>query len=409
MIRVHSLLLILIITLFGAHPSLAGVWTSGGSELIKDAANPWFLQNTTDVTTCIIVDQSTFHTINGRPGDLSNAIKSALDYWKQEFAKSWSVGKLIKVATQNFTEGPVRSVSADGSLKQKCPKNTDLTFQFGWLSKEQQQWLLAHGHHPGDLVAITVRSDYDQVKMKGRGFIFVAGDRGPWAIQDAALVKSPWQLGTGKLLVEILKHEFGHIFGLPHMGIEGPMAADYAERLLHKNAAEQIAKTGSNQPFFKIDGTYTLRNQCYPVSSGMRKGWREFLGAPVNHHCLKAQLESDQIIFFTGSSLEQLEERGTLKFEGDERYSWQDAVRIYVPDNQAAMKCPDPNMGAGGCPWLVGPMIKIIDRAGTFVSKDKQLKRQVAVTLSPLGLGFAQAKFSAEIDGKWHWNLDWEY
>ena len=193
------------------------------------------------------------------------------------------------------------------------------------------------------------------------------------------------------------------------MGIEGPMAADYAERLLNKGAGEQIAKTGSNQPFFKIDGTYTLRNQCYPVSSGMRKGWREFLGAPVNHHCLKAQLENDQIIFFTGSSLEQLEERGSLKFEGEERYSWQDAVRVYVPDNQTAMKCPDPNMGAGGCPWLVGPMIKIIDRAGVFFSKDKQLKRQVAVTLSPLGLGFAQAKFSVEIDGKWHWNLDWEY
>jgi hypothetical protein len=115
------------------------------------------------------------------------------------------------------------------------------------------------------------------------------------------------------------------------------------------------------------------------------------------------------VLFATGPDLEHLKERGRLVFEGVERFTWQDAVRMYLPEGQKAVTCPDAGIGAGACPWLVGPMIKITDRSGTFMSADGRLKRRVALTLSPLGLGFAQSKFSAEIDGVWHWNLDWEY
>ena len=392
-----------------SHLANAGVWTSGGSELIKDSANPWFLENTKVVKTCVIVDSELFHTVNGSPEDIRRSIAAALEYWHREFAKSWSVANLIHVATQDFVESAFIIVGRDKKLPTPCPADAKLAIQLGWLANEQSEYLLSHGHRPGDLVAIAVRTDYDLKKMVANGFIYVAADDGAWSPSGDTIAQHPWKLGKGQLLTEVLKHEFGHVFGLPHMGIEGPMAADYAERCLQKGSAEHLAETGSNDAFFKIEGRYSIRHQCYPKKSGMRSGWRKFLGSPIDHNCVDVTLDKDQIKFATGPELNHLTERGTLKFTGQERFTWQDAVRVYLPAGEIALPCPDPNIGAGVCPWLVGPMIKVTDRVGTFTSTDGKLKRQVALTLSPLGLGFAQSKFSAEIDNAWHWNLDWEY
>lgn len=387
---------------------IAGVWTSGGSELIKDSANPWFLQNTTQVSTCIIVDSRSFHTLGKPEAAIRRSLRSALEYWQSEFAKSWSVANLIHVATQDFVDGAFIVVK-DGKSKPLCPAETKLTLQFGWLSPDQNAYLVTHGHRPGDLVAIAVRTDYDLKQMVAKGFIFVAGDEGPWAPRGTTIADHPWRLGKGELLTEVLKHELGHVFGLPHMGIEGPMAADYAERCLQKGNAEQLAETGSKEAFFKIDGQSLIRRQCYPPKSGIRLGWRQFLGTPPKHLCIEITLDHDKMFFQTGPDLEHLLPNGTLTFEGSERFTWQDAVRVYLPEGATAMACPDAAIGAGICPWLIGPMIKITDRNGTYVSADGKLHRRAAVTLSPLGLGFAQSKFNVEIDNQWHWNLDWEY
>ncbi len=50
-------------------------------------------------------------------------------------------------------------------------------------------------------------------------------------------------------------------------------------------------------------------------------------------------------------------------------------------------------------------MIKNRLRVGTFVSDDRQVTRQVAVLLQPLGVGYAFSTFDVEIDGVWHWSL----
>jgi hypothetical protein len=407
MLRELCLLGVVCVSALSTKPLLAGVWTSGGSELVKDAANPWFIENTTAVETCIIYDPSAFVTRHGSLDDVRDAFQGAVEYWKKEFAKSWSVADVIHVATQTFQEVAAIEVSAKDEPPQRCPPQTKLTLQFGWLSQAQQKWFSENGHRPGDVVAIAVRTDYDRTRMVGKGFVFVAGEEGPWAIKDPALVSFPWKRGNGVLLAEVLKHEVGHVFGVPHIGLDGPMASDYAEKILQKENAPYVSEADVDRSFFKVEGPFTLRSQCYGET--IRKGWRDFLGAPRSDKCLEVHLEEDSVTFWTGTSLEALEKRGVLRFEGQERYSWQDAVRVYAPPGQKAIACPDPKKGAGKCPWLLGPMIKITDRAGTFRSEDGKLTRQVAVTLSPLGVGFAQSKFSVEIDGIWHWNLDWEY
>lgn len=400
-----SLLATAILVASAAH---GGVWTSGGSELIKDSANPWFVQNTPAIRVCIVADPATFHVTGALAPRLKDATLGAFSYWRAEFAKSWSVANIVKVATQSVEIDDIIVAGAGGDLPRRCPDTTSLTMQFGWLTSDQEAYLKAH-HRPGDLVAITVRTDYDTRALAAKGFVFVAGDEGAWAVRGPQIVQHPWRLGKGHLLTEVLKHELGHVFGLPHLGIEGPMAVDYAERSLQRGVAESLAESGSTAAFFKIDGDAELRRICYPADKGMRAGWRAFLGAPRDHLCMGMDLHDGRVSFATGPSLEKLAPRGTLVFEGDERFTWQDAVRIYLPPEQTAVPCPDAGVGAGACPWLVGPMIKITDRSGLFTSADGKLKRRTALTLSPLGLGFAQAKLSAEIDGAWHWNLDWEY
>jgi hypothetical protein len=97
-----------------------GAWSSGGGELVKDADNPWFLQNTKEVRYCIKVDRENFHVSEGA---IDRSIHAALDYWKKEFAKAFSPAGMVVLGTQKF-------------LKTACSSGTDLAFQFGHLNGE---------------------------------------------------------------------------------------------------------------------------------------------------------------------------------------------------------------------------------------------------------------------------------
>ena len=86
---------------------------------------------------------------------------------------------------------------------------------------------------------------------------------------------------------------------------------------------------------------------------------------------------------------------------------WDEAVRIYLTPAQTVItRFPS---GAGLAPWFMGPMIKNTEMSGTFVSADGKATRKVFMTLTPSGMGFAASRFSVEMDGRWYWNLDFEY
>jgi hypothetical protein len=85
--------------------SAVGGMSTGGGELIKDSANPWFIQNTGEVTYCIEMDSNNFHQ------DLEvvrKMIDKAFAYWRTELQSGYvaageSVG--IWIGGQKFTEG----------------------------------------------------------------------------------------------------------------------------------------------------------------------------------------------------------------------------------------------------------------------------------------------------------------
>lgn len=200
-------------------------WTSGGGLLFRDKLNPWWVQNTAEVRYCISIREERFRLPRET---IEQAITDGFAYWKKELAKARDAtipdleapNNKIRVGTQRFVQ-----VGCDGPV--------DLTFQLGYLTKEQQQSF----EDPTDIVAAAVRTAYDPQELKGKGYIYVA------AAQDIAHSKKkgtehdPWLLGDGILFRATVLHEMGHIFGVIHSSSTWLMGETLVEELVRIDPA----------------------------------------------------------------------------------------------------------------------------------------------------------------------------
>lgn len=220
-------------TLAMTTPAYSGQWSSGGGELMDDSGNPWFLANTRDVRFCVVRDATYF---SGDDAAVRHAIAQALTYWREEFrAAIRPEYPEAEVATQTFTEQP-------------CSADVDLTFQFGTLSEDQVQEFARYRKRPQQFVAVAIRTDYDPVTLRGKGFIYVSPDSGPLRFEGQNLAEAPWSMGDGGILHKVLVHELGHVFGLPHEAegdtpyspwANGIMQTDFAANIITKERAEK--------------------------------------------------------------------------------------------------------------------------------------------------------------------------
>ena len=138
-------------------------WSSGGGELIRDANNPWFLSNTKDVKYCIQIDEKNFGQTKQQ---VRERIGKALQFWQiqlkdLEYLEFGLTHFDSRIGTQNFKE-------------ELCSDKTDIVFQFGILTAEQKENL----KNLSKTIGITVRTDYDEVNMKGKGFVYIAQEAG---------------------------------------------------------------------------------------------------------------------------------------------------------------------------------------------------------------------------------------
>lgn len=190
----------------------AGAWTSGGGEIIKDGGNPWFIQNTTDVRYCVLKGEH-FSLPQDQAED---RIAEAFAYWKNEFARVEYTINIqrqsdippadrygVRVATQSFT-------------KVSCLDDHDLVFQLGILTNERQR---QHLVDPRKVVGVAVRTEYDRVHLRGRGFIYIGADSGPDHVEldEGNPWSGQWAEHGGRGFFEVVLHEIGHVFGLPHV------------------------------------------------------------------------------------------------------------------------------------------------------------------------------------------------
>ncbi|MCM2277923.1 MAG: hypothetical protein NDJ89_07580 [Oligoflexia bacterium] len=226
-----ALLLLLLAALpLAAEKTWAGGWVSSGGENFRDGQNPWFVSNTRRVSYCIVRDAG---GVSASEAELREGVSNAIDFWlkgfrtlrERYFGDQAPLPVVAAIGTQEFSEKP-------------CDGTEELRFVFGWgaLDAEQKRYL-------GDFrkyVGIAVRTAYDEERLKAKGFIFLASDRGSNGIggELSNKVADPWRR-TG-LLLRVLAHELGHVFGLPHAE-SGLMMAAYPELILARDGAPSLS------------------------------------------------------------------------------------------------------------------------------------------------------------------------
>jgi hypothetical protein len=204
-----------------ASPERTDGWVSSGGELFEDSQNPWWLQNTPEVRFCVKVDKE---AISATEDMIQLGFERAIGYWQSEFEELRRVAQVlnqsplhVEIATQKFT-------------RVGCDENPDLRILagFGSLSPTEAKFI----GDTGRIIATSVRTNYDKVTLKGKGFVFLGSDLGKYKIRQAASAK-PWRKPT--LVKYAFVHELGHIFGIPHVGDGGLMAEGFLDETFSKN------------------------------------------------------------------------------------------------------------------------------------------------------------------------------
>ena len=196
-----------------------GGWVGSGGDNIRFSKNPWFVKNTDTVHYCVQVDHN---SVSANDQTIQQSIENAIAYWKQEFSSA-----------PPLSSGFAQLGSQDFILQTSCGADTDLHILVGYgtLNKEQIDFL----DDPRLFIGITVRTDYDTVNLRGKGFMYISSDEGPYAYNTlpntSHLIARAWQ--NQKLLQYAFMHEFGHVFGFPHTGT-GLMSEVFLDQTLNQ-------------------------------------------------------------------------------------------------------------------------------------------------------------------------------
>jgi hypothetical protein len=265
----NTIFTILFSTLLGASNANAGWVSSGGGELFGDAHNPWFVRNVTQVNYCIDLSMASF---SADITTVRSTVTEAIQYWKNEFAKAAhgpGIGQ-FELGTQSFTEVNC----SDPSVL--------LRFQFGYETLSPQQ--IAFLGNPLNYIGVAIRTDYNEVgtlPLQGKGFIFVASDKGSNAYhggKDSTLTSQAWK--NPRLLKYVLLHELGHVFGMPHTG-SGIMSEAFLEQMLSTTLADAFINTPIPS-FFLVDDNFVTCQDHFSGNNGAL-----FFDAPSGDACLR--------------------------------------------------------------------------------------------------------------------------
>lgn len=364
--------------LFSSQMALAGGWTSGGGELIRDAHNPWFLSNTKEVKYCIKINEKDF---GQNKSFVRLNIFKALDFWKMQLNELTYVGNStgfkFTLGTQNFYEV-------------NCDQNPDITFQFAELTKEQEEKL-------GDLsktIAVSVRTDYDLVNLKGKGFVYFN--------KDAQFAELPWTRTEGSRVLPILIHELGHIFGIQHTNDIYKMNESYPEDLINArnngwvDNMTSYMNQGDNykqEHLFTYHQTYQNFGMCathgtpipkpITISVKQQEVFRDFFGSSPKDNCQATKIEGQSFKFYSGKDLTILIGEAQLRMQDLTDlvgiFKAKKIIAFWVPAEQKVFKMNEYEISNTLSVAMFQPMQFF---KGTYQTVDGKIKREIGLEVN---------------------------
>ena len=268
----------------------AGGMVSSGGDLLRDSYNPWWVKNTTQVAYCVQVDATSFSADSAM---INAMIEKAIGFWQAEFGRRLKMVKEKDVLNALFNE---IGVGTQQFVRGECSGKEDLRFQFGFgtLTDEQKALSTDWSSHIG----LTIRTQYNQATLKGRGFIYIASDIGPSKYDGGPkLVQAPWQYEMYLYLA--LVHELGHVFGLPHSGeAYSLMSAQFVEFELNNALAPYLknidVKVSPYLPLFFFPSDYFVHCE----KDGFSETANAYLGIPNGTQCLHFSVDRDKLLIY---------------------------------------------------------------------------------------------------------------
>lgn len=404
-------------------------WTSGGGEILKDAQNPWFItKNTSIVKYCIEMDEKNFGATREQT---KKSIEIALAFWKKQFTNTGPAmaagGYQFVMAQHQYVE-----VACNAMTDLTKDQNADIKFQFGTLNGEQ----FAYFKDPTKQVAAAVRTVYDTKQLKGKGFIYVSPENGPFKIQAKGILAQPWSKEDGVLLVPVLIHELGHVFGIPHNPDIFIMKEDFPETLLTDKPYYLEHETWSNLissgmiddlQLFKFTGTTYLSSMMgcadfdgttvisrkdgkikRQVSRRYKDISQKFFGFSFqDYNCYGYQMKDYefQLLGYKNQSTNAAIPLGTAIIDPTAVIAPiltggnHDLVNIYFPEDQALFN--QSGVDLSGKKFAVVTYSAATKLKGEFVSADGKTKRKVLIEVGPYG----QITVGGVMDGEVYYDV----
>jgi hypothetical protein len=372
---------ILSLLMFSSLAFANDVWTSAGGEGVREARNPWFLNNVREVSYCVEIDSANF----GVTAETAQAkVKKALAFWQTEFSKA-SLPSLptfgaLKIASQNFVE-------------KSCDETTDLRFQFGVLSADQETRL----KNPQEFAALSVRTQYSVKDLKAQGFVYVSPTGGRLAYRADGFLQDLWSRDQSEALYLTLVHELGHVFGLPHLGSYGELMSEgYVESLITQGLMREDGKALNQRSLNFFSLVKSSPTIC--PDPALLKEWQKVFNLGDKDRCVQFKFEHDPMSEFFGSTKIQvwassgISAAKALISQADlavGRFTPTYLSLIWLPIEQEVFdKIELQNADLG----VIGTPLMSITKRGSFTSVDGQSKHNISVR-------FDQGSSAFYIDG----------